>query len=64
MKTLKNLYYDLTIGRKWKRLNYELAIEDAKEFERALYMASLQINVDKRANKYANKVLKRAARAL
>lgn len=64
MKTLRNMFYDWTIGKKWIRTNYELAIEDAREFERAVYMARLDAKANEKAIKYMNKAIKKAARAL
>lgn len=64
MKTLKNVWYDFKIGRKWQKLNLELALEDAKEFERAVYMAKLDAKCNAKAIKYMDKAIKRAARAL
>ena len=64
MKTFRNMLYDWTIGRKWIRLNYELATEDAREFERAVYMARLDAKANEKAIKYMDKAIKKAARAL
>ena len=62
MKTLKDLYYGFKIGRKWDRLNLELAMEDVKEFERALYMARKTAKIDCKAVKAMHKALVQATR--
>lgn len=62
MKTLKDLYYEFKIGRKWDRLNLELAMEDVKEFERALYMARKATKIDRKAIKAMHKAIVQAAR--
>ena len=62
MKTLKDLYYEFKTGRKWDRLNLELAMEDVKEFERAVYMARKAAKIDCKAVKAMHKALVQATR--
>lgn len=39
MKTLKNAWYDFTIGRKIERLNRKLAAQEEKDFQQAITCA-------------------------
>lgn len=62
MKTLKDLFWELKIGRKWEKVNLELAMEDVREFERALYMARKAAKIDRKAVKAMHKAIVQATR--
>ena len=62
MKTLKSLLWEIRIGRKWDRLNLELAMEDVKEFERAVYMARKAAKIDRKAVKAMHRTIVQATR--
>ena len=64
MKSLKNLYYDVKVMRKWERVNRNLYMHEIDDFMRAVNMAQAQARVNAKACKAYDKALKKAARAM
>lgn len=64
MNAIKNLLYDIRIGRKWEKLNKELYLQDIRDFESAVNMSIKAMKQDVKACKAYDKAIARASRKL
>lgn len=64
MNAIKNLLYDIRIGRKWEKLNKELYLQDIQDFKNAVNMSIKAMKQDVKACKAYNKAITRANRKM
>lgn len=62
MNTLKNIWYNFRIRRKWEKLTTELYLEDVNNYIYAVNMANKALKNDCKALKACHKTIVKAMR--